>query len=394
MLIIKDKAPSAITHEFLLTNVITTTENTFELTSQTIGLTIPFTLEAPIAQIPPNYSVTVHLFKNIFHSQKDIIDIRVDGLNHRNGKIGYFFRLDALFEKDFLQIDQHIYPYAYLGLNYIFSRISALQTKDAEVSSEDYEISHFFDDDTIILVLCNEYCANIPNFNIENYLAQLFLCGFISFNKANAIETVNATSFIESNYVGLKAAPSPTGVYVMRISKANDFISGETYITYLFRNLIQKQTDPITRFIMLYQVVEIFIGKLFHHEIQNKVCNNLFALDTYKLKDIMGEMQKQKNLIRALFNRYSRPTPALENTIKAKLVEFFVHILDSDYNDPAENATLTITDLFYDYRNKLIHQYRLIHNTAINAADTNSRIDEINQFTEALMAEVISNFNT
>jgi len=394
MLIIKDKAPSTITHDFLLTNVVTSNLNTFELTSPTIELTIPFSLEAPVAVVPPNYSVTVHLFKNTFHSQQDIIDLRVEGLAQRNGKIGYFFRLDALFENNVLQIDQYIYPYAYLGLEYVFSQMSAMQTKDAEVSSEDYNISHFFDEDTVILVLCNEYCANIPNFNIENYLAQLFLYGFISFNKTNAIESVNTSSFIEDNYLGLKAVPSPTGVYVLRISKANDFISGETYITHLFRNLIQKQTDPVTRFIMLYQVVEIFIGKLFHYEIQNKVCNNLFALDSYKLKDIMGEMQKQKNLIKALFNRYSRPTSTLENTVKAKLIEFFVHVLDPDYIDPAENAKLTLTHLFYDYRNKLVHQYRLIHNTAISQADTKTKIDEINQLTESLMAEVISNFNT
>lgn len=391
MLILKEKGEDSTTHNFILNKVVASDVNTFELTSTTLALTLPFTLEAPISDIPPGYSVTVHLFKNTFHKQQDIIDLRVDGLTKHNGKIGYFFRLDALFEKNFLQINEHIYPYAYLGLKYIFSQLTTLQTKDVEVSPDYYEISHFFDDRTIILVLCNEYCANIPDFNIDNYLAQLFLYGFVSLTKDNPITSINDVTFIENKYNSLKPNSPGSAVHVLRIPKANSFASDEAYITHLFKNLVQQQVDPITRFIMMYQVIEIFISKLFHYEIQNHVCANLNTLDSHKLKDLMRDLQTQKTIINSLFSKYSRPSNALETEIKAKLLDFFIHITDPDYNDPLKHNNFTLTDLFYDYRNKLVHKYRLIHSPGLNQANITSKIHTINQLSEALMAEVISN---
>lgn len=394
MLILKEEVPSIETHIFKLSNVATNDKINFELTSETYeGVKIDFTLESKIYTLFTGYSVSVHLFKNSHFSQKDIIDLRVDGFNQRRGQIGYMFRLDALFEADALLLNEHTFSYAYYALVKLFSEDINLQTKEIELTSKEYTITDFFDPDTIILVLCNEYIANINDFSVNNYLASLYLNGFINFNKSIEIEQFNNAAIIETNYNNLKNILSTDGAFVLRVPSANSILVGENFVSHLFQNLIQKKADSITRFIMLYQIIEIFISKIFHLKVQSKICNNLSTLTSVQLKEFLSDIQKEKTRINALFNDYAKPTSALEAELKQTIIDFFEHVNDSDYNDVAEHSNLTLTDVFYDYRNKLVHNYRQVHAPGIDNNLTIKKMEKVNSLTEVLVAQVISLFH-
>lgn len=309
MLALKETVSANEVHLFNLSSVILGEKISFELTSETYtGVTINFTLESERFKIHPNYSVSVHLFKSSFFSQKDIVDLRVEGLTKNKGKLGYFFRLDALFEKDTLQINEHTFSYAYYAIEHLFSNGINLQTKEVELNTSEFKITDFFDEDTIILVLCNEYCSSINNFSLSNYLAQLFLNGFISFSKAVRISLFNQTSIVQSNYDAFKTIVRSDGVFVLRIPSANSLIIGDDFVAHLFQNLLQQKNDPTTRFIIIYQVIEIFISKIFHLKIQSKVCDNLNNLTSIQLKDFLSDIQKEKFRITSLLNSYARPS--------------------------------------------------------------------------------------
>ncbi|WP_164849932.1 hypothetical protein [Mucilaginibacter limnophilus] len=384
-----------MTHNFTVSNIVNLpTSVTFELTSPTYnGLTIPLTSPYPQQRLPQGYTATVHLFKNAFHLQSEIIDVRIDGLAANAGKVGYFFRLDALFDAGTLDLNQHTYCYAYFALEYIFSNNSLLQTKDVEINSGAYKITDFFDNDTMILVLCDQYCAGIPNFNIDNYLGNLFHSGFVVFGKENLIEITNTHSYLEDQYLKIKPVVRPDGVYVLRLKEANAVLSGESFVTHLFKRLVQKKNDPVARFLMLYQVVEIYMSKIFPYEISNKVCSQLNNLNSFRLKEILNDMQKQKSLIQSLFNVYAQPSHILEQAVKTEILEFFVHTNHPDYTDLIKNSLMTLTELFYDLRNKLVHEYRLLHAIGVNHQITIKKLESINQLTEALMSEVVTEFH-
>jgi hypothetical protein len=395
MLILKEEVPSTETHIFKLSNVNSNGKINFELTSETYeGVKIDFTLESKIYTLFTGYSVSVYLFKNPHFSQKDIIDLRVDGFNHRRGQIGYMFRLDALFESDALLLNEHTFSYAYYALEKIFSDDINLQTREIELTSKEYTITDFFDPDTIILVLCNEYIADITDFSVNNYLASLYLNGFINFNKSIEIEQFNNSSIIETNYNNVKSILNTNGAFVLRVPSANSILLGENFVSHLFQNLIQKKTDSITRFIMLYQIIEIFISKIFHFKVQSKICNNLSTLTSFQLKEFLSDIQKEKTRITALFSDYAIPTSTLEAELKQTIIDFFEHVNDSDYNDVAEHPNLTLTDVFYDYRNKLVHNYRQIHAPGIDNDLTIKKMEKVNSLTEVLVAQVISLFHS
>lgn len=393
MLLIKDSLPSTGVHQFSLSNVLIDNKISFILTSETYsGVNINFTLEYPKSKIFSDYSVSVHLFKNKHFSQKDIIDLRVKEIAANSGKIGYFFRLDALFEKDILQLNPHIYPYAYYAIEHLLSSNVNLQTKTYELNSNPPSITDFFDDDTIILVICNEYANVINDFTITNYLAPLFLNGFVKFENTIAIDIFNDSDLIKDNFNGIKGIKRPDGAFVLKLNSPIELLAKETFIPYLFQHLIQYKNDTITRFITLYQIVEISISKIFHLKVQTKVCNNLNNLTSIQLKDFLGDIQKEKTRIVALFNEFARPTTPLENQLREAIKDFFIHVLDPDYSDPIKIDQFTLADIFYDYRNKLVHNYRLIHTPGIDNRLTQEKMELINDLTEVFIAQIITNF--
>ncbi len=329
MLIIKDTLPSTDTHEFKLSSVFIDSKISFELKSDTYeGVSINFTLEYPKAKIPTGYSVTVHLFKNKQFSQKDIIDLRVKEISNNSGKIGYFIRLDALFEKEVLQLNPHIYPYAYYAIEHLFSSEISLQTKSYELNSSPPLISDFFDDETIILVICNEYANVLNDFTISNYLAPLFLSGFVKFENTKGIDVFNENELIKNNFDSIRRIARPDGAYVLKLTSPIELLTKETFIPYLYQYLLQYKSDTITRFITLYQIIEIAISKIFHLKVQTKVCANLNSLTSFQLKEFLGDIQKEKSRIIALFNDYARPTEPLESQLKDAIKDFFIHVID------------------------------------------------------------------
>ena len=317
MLLIKDSIPSTDVHQFKLTKVNLDDKISFELTSETYpGVTINFTLEYSKCKIPTGYSVSVHLFKNKFFSQKDIIDLRLKEIKNTNGKVGYFFRLDALFEKDVLEINQHTYPYAYYALEHIFSSDVSYQTRDVEFLSNPLNITDFFDEDTIVLVLCNEYINEVNTFSIDNYLAPLFLKGFIKFDSSNRVEIFNEIDLIEDSISELKKILRPDGVFVLRLKSPIELLTNESFITYLYQNLLLHKNETITRFIILYQIIEISISKIFHIKVQSKVCDKIGTLTSLQLKKFLSEIQTEKNRIVSLLNEFSRPTVTLDTKLR------------------------------------------------------------------------------
>jgi len=380
-------------HVFQLAEIVDNDKATFYLRSETYSdVQIEFSLTQHYT-VPDGYSAEVFLFKNTFFAQKDIIELKISELEENNGRIGYFFRLDALFELGILPLNKHVYPFAYLGLKQMFSVNSTLQTKTPELNSTEFSINDFFDEDTIVLVACTQWIDKIPDFSINNYLAQLYLNGFIAFNSANSIDVFNKSSLIRENYNEIKKNVRRDGVFTFKISILDKLISGENFISHLYQRLLQKKGDSIARFITLYQIIEILISKILHLKVNSKICSNLSTLTSLQLKDFLRDIQTEKFRISALLNEYAKPSPAIETALREKIIDFFTHLKDPNYSDPEAIGELKLTDVFYDFRNKLVHNYRLFHEPEIDQSVTNEKMLEINDLSEVLVSEILSKFN-
>jgi len=214
----------------------------------------------------------------------------------------------------------------------------------------------------------------------------------VKFENTKGIDVFNENDLIKNNFDGIKNIARPDGAFVLKLTSPIDLLTKETFIPYLYEYLLQYKNDSITRFITLYQIIEISISKIFHLKVQTKVCANLNSLTSFKLKEFLGDIQKEKTRIVSLFNDYARPSFPLENQLKDAIKDFFIHVIDPDYSDPVKNAEYTLADVFYDYRNKLVHNYRLVHTPGIDNELTKDKMELINELTEIFISQIISNF--
>ncbi|OXB08618.1 hypothetical protein B0A81_09960 [Flavobacterium plurextorum] len=391
MLVLRDKTTGDLHNFSLVTTIENENKLVYSLDSLTYAdLKLDFVLQHETQVIYEGFSVTVYLFKNPFYAQKDIVELRLSDENlDYNGRMGYFFRLDALFEPDILEMDKHNFTYAHYAVQYLFSQDNSIQTKDVDLTSSP-KIVDFFDDDTIILVLCDQYTAQISNFSIDNYLSHLFLYGFTSFTKENPIEKKNLSPILGDNY--LKTETLNRKRKHLKIPKANAHLIDEHFVRHLFKKLVQKENETVTRFIMFYQVIEILIDKVIKVEVMNKVCSQLESMSGRKIKEVLGEQSSEKKRISALLTTYARPPKVLDDHLKSLLLAFYIHINDLEFNDPTKHEELNLTDVFYGYRNKLVHNYRLMHDPVIDSNITESSMNDINVATEVLIAHLVTFF--
>lgn len=391
MLVLQDETTQELHNFSLIATTTVEKKLQYSLTCPTYsGLQLDFVLQHETLVMYPGFSVNVHLFKNPFYTQSDIVELRMSEESlDANGRVGYFFRLDSLFEPDILEMDKHNFAFAHYAADYIFSNVKTLQTKNVEITSSP-KIVDFFDEDTIVLVLCDQFTGKIPDFSIDNYLSHLFSYGFTLFTKENPINKANSSNILSDRYLNSETLTRKRKHF--KISKANIHLIDEHFVIHLFKKLIQKENEIVTRFVMFYQIIEILIDKVIKVEVLSKVVPRITAMSGHKLKEVLSEQSSEKKRISLLLTTYARPPQDLDDYLKKILLDFYIHINDDDFGDPARHSEFNLTDVFYGYRNKLVHNYRLIHNPAIDIAVTEGYMNEINDVTEVLIAHLVTKF--
>lgn len=391
MLVIKD-ASSNEEFEFLLNDLIEEGNTTFILTSENYpGFTLKFKIEYPRSSIPGGYSVSPYIFANKHYAQGDVIDLRINDIDVPKGRVGYFCKLDAIFEPSILNMSDHLYAYIYLSLVTIFSSNKRYQQKDVFIEQDHFAITDFFDENSILLMLCDQHTKKIESFEPNRIMASLFLKGFNWYEKVRNFN-FNDSIFLQENFNAIKSDRTSEGYFVLRISLSSSSLVTDPFVKHLFFKLINSKIEPTTRFIMLYQIIEICIHKILKAEIREKVCINIDTIDNIKLRDLLTEVQKESKRIGLLLNKYARPSTNIETEIKNYIIDFFSYIEVEGYLDPEETVKLTLATVFYDLRNKLVHAYRIIHKPTIDHNTVILKLQEINKLIEILIAEIVENF--
>ncbi|WP_164121893.1 hypothetical protein [Sphingobacterium sp. xlx-130] len=381
-------------HLFSLQSSVSNGRMQYQLSSTTYsGYTLDFVLQHDEKRFYKGYSVKVYLFKNPYFLQGDVVELRVGNDIPIKSRIGYFFRLDALFEDQTVELSDHTYCFARYGIEYIFGQAESLQTKIPTISATPPKIGDFFEDDTVILVVCDQLTAGISNFSIEHHLPSLFLSGFTFFSNINPIEYLNNSNLIETNYQKVKQNTPIDSHSILKIAASNIHLVGEYFLYYLFNSLLQRKNEVITRFIILYQVVEVLIDKIIIFEVQTKVCENLSNMTGKKVKDVLSEQSTERKRIQLLFNTYTKLSDHQKSALKQSLLDFFFHVGDLEYSEIEEHESLQLANIFYDFRNKLVHNYRLLHDPGIDVATTVQMMEKINLEAEVVIASFIISFS-
>lgn len=298
---------------------------------------------------------TIFLFKN-FHlgnSQNDIWSIKLTGVDETCGFLLPVTRLDEsesilsdeiVPEKTIQSINKYKYAcYELLLKNYISNKY---KTDNGEIAISDLY------PDFYILILCNKF---IGNFNIYNYLPYLYKLRFIyiDFSKIN----VPLPNFHQDKR-------DLTEIYkkskAIKLLPTFSDVSKYEYIKNLFEEDLISVDNNLARFMMLYQIIEIYIENRLEYDAQKhlhyyeqKICNfNVF-------RENINKIQKERTRIDSLLK-----LKAFDNNFENEYKNLNFLQYETSYG---------LGDLLYNLRNKIVHSFHSIKRTSL----LNNLIDEM-----------------
>lgn len=278
-----------------------------------------------------------------------------------NIRLGWIFPIQALLS------DEHDYAenifflrYAYVAISLLLNSIKEENQRD---SSEVIKLSDFFQEDFIILVLCQSNCNKISNFIIQDYIVDLFSYGY---------------SFTPYDYNVNKVIEVDKCVRLSRIS--ND-IRDKTFIIEVFQSLlVQTSLFPLAKFHILYQLVELLIADIFTYEFAGFI--QKMNMDTNNLFDLKDDLQKltgEKYRVRELFNTYSH--------INSEVKESLMSVCNKLLEQSDKKTKVEVGDSLYSVRCLIFHNYVSI------PVESRKIIEEINDFFEGIVSELLITFH-
>ncbi|WP_121812992.1 hypothetical protein [Mucilaginibacter kameinonensis] len=357
-----------------------------------------FIIKYPLPLVRPKEdfsSCKIFLLKNRFGSKDDNC-FNVEINNQRKGiifPISIFSNSSILppigdsKESDFFYRFLHISYYHLLSADLVINKINEVNNL---FDPSSLKIQDFYDDETVVL-LYHDTKDQLSVFDLQIYYPQLYKLGYAPI--------IKETDYSEIEIVSIPLNETLLYSYSLfdsiKLKSIDNGLIEEKYISQLFESTLKAAIPPLSKFILLYQVIELLIDKIAIEYFKNKapfsskmsalMINTMSAtsfrsvMDNVTLinKDINAaiDIKKEDTRINKLFNEKCKleisDFPKLESLSKTLL--------------PEKNCE-TLTEHVYALRNKIVHDY---HNLSGQFADIDDLLRNLNIEFEKLIFEVI-----
>lgn len=290
------------------------------------GIVTPYAYPPNSKNLWPNLrdeDFTVVLLSNPFlHKEIDCYEVEFNGSGERGG---YILPI-ALLESEEAE-GKPLLSYIFVAYRTLLQRLD--EDKEATgVLSDSYK-------DAFVLIVHNQ---TIPSFNARDYLVSLASFGFYIY-----------IGELKENYPELKffeQLPKTLNLNINEVDNLNN-----EYVFDLLTNRICATSDFLTRFVLVYQVVEVYIS-----EIHRKLLDS--AIGNYKTgilnKNDFGE--ELKNISRESYQIEQLFTGFLEEPVSLEYKQSSLSLFE-DVNYMIKNEK--IPSLFYALRNQVFHNYKM-----------------------------------
>lgn len=394
MLKIHDNLNPAECHDFRLSKIDYSSSWDFILTSSSQpNFFLTFTIPYSDSTFHDGYSTSIYLVKNKFFAQKDVVEVRINENPSDNGRIGYIVQLNSLFDTTILTLNKHLFSFVYYALGNIFFNSDFKQTKAPSFLKSVFTITDFFDDDILLLIICDQVVSKIPNFKLENYFPALYKRGFYLHNDNWATQFLNSSTKVSDNFADIYSNKNKFNYYSLKLEKVSTALYNEDYIDILFKKQLLIKNDPETRFLLLYQIIELLISQILTLELNKKVCSNPTPLQSFELKNSIDEITKELHRISLLLNPpYTKINPLIVEDLKSEIYSLLQILNFPSYQAPYDTNKVNFAGIFYDYRNKLLHTHRSFKSPGLNEPDILIRMSSINSLVELLTIDILTSY--
>ncbi|WP_026967511.1 hypothetical protein [Algoriphagus terrigena] len=352
-----------------------------------IRIEFPFSID----KIPLDYTVSLFAFRNIYYSQSDLIELRLHEKVAESGRIGYIYLLSALVDRENSNFNKHTIPYVYLTYLKLITGINPFKEIIPTTQSDIYKISDFYNDDLVITAICDQLVVDVIDFSFDDYLYLFYTHGFIYVEDVLTTTNYNPIPFVKENFESIKESLY-NGRYSWKIIGASKTLRSEVYPSVLIKRLISEKHYFLSKFHILYQVIELLISDVLKNEIMLTFNNLDNEVSGQKIKETFSMLATEGYRIKLLINSYCKHTIGFDTVMIEKINHFFSEIRVNLPESDGDSVSNKLSSLIYKHRNNLVHNYRVIHQEGDRVNMYLVLLDELNSYFEYLIFEILHSY--
>lgn len=267
------------------------------------------------------------------NAESNVFEVYIDDINER---CGYMLPINAIISKEYHPDKNNVHNYLYASFWFLLNKIY-------ELRSDKNILSDYFHDNLVVCVLHKKTINKINQFHRDNYIISLYEKGYYNYNEqpSKKVDGYDYDKIITSNN---------------KLKIKSSFLTKNQFIKDLFYSYLPKENDAIARFIMAYQAIEYLmsemcdmkIKEIISHYTDQKISKNDYF---ERVKEIGRERQQ----LRHIFENIKKNHPSISDFEED--CNSLYSAINYDLSDKKETS-----DLFYSFRNLLVHEYRKLIN--------------------------------
>ncbi|MDD2693394.1 MAG: hypothetical protein PHY14_00500 [Candidatus Gracilibacteria bacterium] len=265
-------------------------------------------------------------------AENDVFQVEIN-----DRRLGWIFPITILESNSHNEAENHhLQHYQFQAYKKLLEKEKELPLENSPNSSG-FRITDLYSEDTIILIWEKEKENTIDEFNIEDYLLALYNFGYYSLDKYPIGISID------------RNIDRPLGKKI-KLKKFNFSIHSDNFLRTLFIENGIHNESYITRFILLYQIIEYTITNHVNGKIKESI--NTYLRGDMPRNDFifdLREINKESNAINSIFEGITNPEVFID-----ECSAFFRSI---NYL-PKKRDKAGFGDQLYSLRNMMVHNTR------------------------------------
>jgi len=343
-------------------------------------------------------SCKVYLFKNRFFSRED----HYFNIASNNNRLGVIFPLKIYYESsqlpayDLSKTTAFLYRFLHIAF-YNLIMDDNLPSKTVDIGSlrfDDVKITDFYDDETVVL-LYHDGSSSFPD-DLVKYYPSLFKYGYVPIHDEKEFKKIE---MIQLSYHDQPLYDN--NIFdTLQLRECNSSIIKERFIDQIFSSTLKFSLTPLSRFILLYQVIELLIDRIAYQSYQSNflpISTLAIKLDTVNkatsYRDIYSRLQELRNKLDSSVDKVKseekRIALLLNDICNLNAISYpnFVSLSQSVIGP--NRACSALHEYVYQLRNRIVHDY---HNLSLESFDIDDEMTRLNIEFEKIISDVIISY--
>lgn len=316
-----------------------------------------------------DYEIVV--LKNQFLVENSIFQVYEASANMR---IGWLFPIQALASADHSEAgNEHFLRYATGALLSLLAPSEDVLSPNGElVQIGAMKLSDFYGEDFAVLVLSRAATAGLAGFNMSHYRHWLFRYGYVAHNSSG--HAAASASKTESAFRSLTVR--------INLKSISLNLHNDPFLSPLFDGHIDLKGHPLATFLILYQVFELLIERVFQVE-RSDLLAKISAIgktvsdakETVKcFREAISEENRLGMLASTQHLAFQPDWTGLQDSCNRFLQEF------------GGQAVNHLQGYLYPVRNRVVHEFRSVTPNALKT------LSEINSELLVLLPELVTSY--